>query len=57
MKEEITICKRENDKLVVVDTKRLKVEIDESSMELACRYQGKRYIVNGNIYTQYIIIE
>jgi hypothetical protein len=57
MKEKITICKRENGKLVIIKEVRLNTSLDERTMELTCRYEHKQYKVEGNIYMPYIVIE
>lgn len=57
MKEKIQICRQnQNSTLSVITEKNLVVELNESDMELYTKYQGKSYKVQGNVYTQYIVI-
>ena len=59
MREEISICKRhpEKDSLIVIDVKKMKTELDETDLKVYCKYNRKRYIVQGNCFMQYIVIE
>lgn len=59
MKEEINICKRhpEKNSLIIIDTKKLKTELDESEMKLYTTYKRKRYEVLGNCFLLYIVLE
>jgi hypothetical protein len=56
MKELITIAKQNpNNTLGFVAERKLRVELDESTMELKAKFNGKWYVVQGNIYQQYIV--
>jgi hypothetical protein len=56
MKEQITICKQNpNGTLGAVAERKLSVELDEATMTLKAKFNGKWYTVSGNVYLQYII--
>ena len=57
MKEFITITrKNQNGTLAAVAERKLKVELDENTMTLMARFNGKWYVVEGNMYFQYIVV-
>mgnify|MGYP001570322112 CR=1 FL=1 len=56
MKELITIAKQNpNGALTSIAERKLPVELDESTMELKAKFNGKWFRVLGNVYCQYII--
>lgn len=58
MKELITITKGSNNNpLTIVDEKKLKVRLNEKSVELEAYYNEEWYPVQGNIYLSYIIVK
>jgi len=59
MREEISICKRhpEKDSLIVIDVKKMKTHLDETSLTTYCVYNRKQYYISGNCFMQYIVIE
>ena len=57
MKEKITICnQKENGNLAIIGEKFMPVTLDESTMELYAKYQGKSYKVQGHVYCQFIVV-
>ena len=58
MTDSILICKqRPNNKLVVVDEKRLKTYLDEEAMEVYVIFKRQRHTVQGDCFNGYIVIE
>lgn len=56
MKELITICKQNpNGTLGAIADRKLPVKLDEATMSLTARFNGKWYTVSGNMYQQYIV--
>lgn len=56
--QEINVCRRDqvSGKLIILDVRECRILFDDDTNELTANYLGKWYLIQGNVFSPYILI-